>query len=232
MAVTKGPLASLVATGNLGNGAIQFRTMNGRTHAYKPTPPSRQNKATASAKQAIQRDKFSRVCDEWKALSVNDRLIWKNISVALERDLSPWNAYLKYSLQDIDMSQNLIDYLKRQQLSTNTIKHKAGQNLSGNMAVIIYDGMALYADNSNINHAGIVIGITTGGASIGSDATIQYHGEMTEPSWNWITNEPIFLGTHGRLSQIDTSTAFSNILGFAVTPTTMFINLETPILRI
>lgn len=108
---------------------------------------------------------------------------------------------------------------------------EAGQTLSGQMAVVAVDGKAYYADNSNIAHAGLVVGVTTGAAMQGATASIRLFGEMTEPSWDWTPNLPILLGRDGRISQSDTATAFSQILGFALSGTTIFINLEPPILR-
>ena len=44
-------------------------------------------------------------------------------------------------------------------------------------------------------------GITKGAASIGNLAAIQTSGYMTEPSWSWTPDAPIFVGASGVLTQ-------------------------------
>ena len=108
--------------------------------------------------------------------------------------------------------------------------YPAGVALGGHRMVILDDaGLAVYADNTIAAHANKVLGMTTGAASLGASATIQTGGELTEPSWTWTLDVPIYLSANGLLTQTPPTTGFSLIVGFPITATKIFINLREPI---
>lgn len=118
---------------------------------------------------------------------------------------------------------------------TTLLTHPAAMDLGGHRIVVLdSDGRAIYADNATIEHASILLGLTTGAASSGSDATIQPFGEIVEPSWSWALNEPVFLGANGLLTQVvpepGDSAAFQVIVGFPLSATSLFIRIDEPIL--
>jgi hypothetical protein len=71
--------------------------------------------------------------------------------------------------------------------------------------------------------------MTTGASSIGDTATIQTGGEMTEPSWSWVLDTPIWLSSSGTLTQVAPVTGFSLIVAFPISATKAIINLREPI---
>ena len=89
---------------------------------------------------------------------------------------------------------------------------------------------ALYADNTELSHIGKVLGVTTGAVESEALATIQTGGEMTEPSWSWVLDVPIWLGTNGLLTQTPPATGFSQVIGFPISATKMFISQREPII--
>lgn len=114
--------------------------------------------------------------------------------------------------------------------SAPTITAVAAANLSGHRAIVLNSTQqAIYADNQTSAHAARVLGITTGAAAIGSNATIQTFG-LTESSWNWSIG-PIFLATDGTLTQTPPTTGFLLVIASAIAPTKIFINIQSPILR-
>lgn len=113
------------------------------------------------------------------------------------------------------------------------LQYPAGEALGGHRIVILNDAeQAIYADNTIASHASKVLGMTTGGANAGDTATIQTGGEITEPSWNWAINQPIYLGTNGLLTQTQPATGFSLIAGFPIASDKIFIKLREPIFLI
>ena len=105
--------------------------------------------------------------------------------------------------------------------------------LGGHRAVVAdANGFATYADSSSLDHAGIVMGITTGAAEANTQVGIQNIGEMIEPSWEWIPERTIFLGTDGTLTQTPPTTGFLQALGFAVAQTKMIVQIGQPILLV
>lgn len=109
----------------------------------------------------------------------------------------------------------------------------ASASISGHAPVLLSGGQAAVADATVLAHLGRVIGITTGAANTGSPVAVFMHGSLTEPSWSWTPDAPVFLGA-GALTQTPPTLGggfvFSQRLGFALSPTVVFMDIEAPIL--
>lgn len=103
----------------------------------------------------------------------------------------------------------------------------AGETLSGHRVVQLIDGQAYYCDADNPDHAGTAIGLTTGAALIGDEATIQTLGNLIEPSWSW-TPGPVYLGSQGQLTQTPAG-MFLQQIGVALSTTSININPQLAI---
>lgn len=110
------------------------------------------------------------------------------------------------------------------------VQRVAGADLGGHRLVrTLADGSVDYVDNTNVLHGDDTLGVTTGAALTGAPATIQTSGALTEPSWSWTPGEPIFAGTNGQLTQTPPVAAFSQVVGFAATPTSMVVAIQPSI---
>lgn len=76
MARVKGPLMSLEASGNTTGAAMQFRTVGGRTHVYRPPAPESQNQGPPTPGQEAIRQRFKVAVASWAALIPQARLAW------------------------------------------------------------------------------------------------------------------------------------------------------------
>lgn len=103
----------------------------------------------------------------------------------------------------------------------------AGIALSGHRVVYIGNGNALYASSDGTGVTAIA-GITTGAASAGAPATIQFGGGMSDPSWNWSPG-PIWLELNGLLTQTAPASGAIVPIGTATGATRLRIELEAPI---
>ena len=94
------------------------------------------------------------------------------------------------------------------------------------------DGEAIYADNTNPDHANSATKITLGAAIAGGDLEVQLTGRITEPSWNWTPGARIYVGTLGQLvTTAPTSPAtFSKVIAIAETATRILIVQEPPLM--
>jgi hypothetical protein len=102
----------------------------------------------------------------------------------------------------------------------------------GGHRVVIASGLngADYADAFNPLHFGRVVGVTTGAADGGAMLLAQSAGPIDEASWNWIPDEDIWLGPNGTLTQVlPAEAAFVQRVGFAQTPTHMWVDLSEPV---
>lgn len=110
----------------------------------------------------------------------------------------------------------------------------AGPALGGHRAVGMDDtGVYRYASNATPADVLRVAGITVGAAASGAAVSVQTNGPITEPSWSWTPDAPVYLGQNGGLTQtaptLASGAVFSMAIGIALTPTSMFLRLNTPI---
>jgi hypothetical protein len=89
-------------------------------------------------------------------------------------------------------------------------------------------GEAIYADNTILSHANKILGMTTEATLTGATVTIQTGGEITDSSWSWVLNTPIWLSSSGLLTQVAPVTGFSLIVAFPISTTKIYINLREP----
>lgn len=109
------------------------------------------------------------------------------------------------------------------------VEFTAGTALGGHRAVRLQGGVAVYASNTALVDANVVLGITRGAADAGQPVQIQFMGLLTEPSWAWVPDLPVFCGINGLLTQAAPTVGFSLVVGIATTPTQVFIGAKMPI---
>lgn len=108
----------------------------------------------------------------------------------------------------------------------------AARNISGHRVIKATANGADYASSLEPGDANRVIGISMGASLQGDPVTIQTEGEMTEPSWNWDINLPVFNGVDGLLTQTNATTGYSLIVGIPLTSITILVSVKQPIITI
>lgn len=105
----------------------------------------------------------------------------------------------------------------------------AGENLSALRAVTTNSsGEAAYASNDTLANAQVV-GITLGAASSGQSVGVKTFGTMSDNGWTW-TKGAVYLGTNGTLTQTAPSGGAIIVqVGRALTPTQLFVDVDTTI---
>ena len=107
----------------------------------------------------------------------------------------------------------------------------AGAALGGHRMVVLNGGgAAIHADCTTPAHLGKVLGMTLGAIADGDSGDVLRAGEVVEPSWNWTLDTPVFLGTAGQLTQVQPVSGFSQIVGFPVSATKLFVSLREPLI--
>lgn len=108
--------------------------------------------------------------------------------------------------------------------------------ISGHRIVRISNtGNLAYASSTDISDAVNVIGISQNAAAAGGNVNIQTFGPLDEPSWNWIPGLPVFCGINGTLTQVPPEgpgDSFSIIVGTAMLPTRIYVDVKQPIILI
>lgn len=100
----------------------------------------------------------------------------------------------------------------------------AAEALGGHRAIT---GAGLHADVTTLD---IVVGVTTGAATVGQSVTYISAGAMDEPSWTWVPGGAVFCGVNGVLTQSEPVGTFRRI-GTAVTATRLAVDLQPTIYR-
>ena len=107
----------------------------------------------------------------------------------------------------------------------------AAENLSALRIVALnFDNTVSYASSSNLDQANRVKGLTVGSALDGESVEIIEEGPYTDESWDWGTNQAVFLRENGTLSIIPPTEGFYMQVAQSETSDTLYINIQTPIL--
>lgn len=115
-------------------------------------------------------------------------------------------------------------------LERTSLRYPANGAISGHRVMrCTSSGKVSYADSGTPSHAHSVIGISTNAAADNETVNVQFSGEVTEPSWNWTPNLPVFNGANGYLTQTPPTTGYSLIVGFALTSTKIVVGIKQPI---
>ena len=114
--------------------------------------------------------------------------------------------------------------------ASNVMEYVADGALGGHRIVrATAAGKVGYVDPSDPDQAHATLGLTTGAVADGALASVQFAGPITEPSWSWTPNLPVFVGAAGVPTQTPPSSGFHAPVGVAVSATSMVIQLKSPI---
>ena len=114
--------------------------------------------------------------------------------------------------------------------ASNVMEYVADGALGGHRIVrATAAGKVGYVDPSDPDQAHAALGLTTGAVADGALASVQFAGPITEPSWSWTPNLPVFVGAAGVPTQTPPSSGFHAPVGVAVSATSMVIQLKSPI---
>jgi hypothetical protein len=102
--------------------------------------------------------------------------------------------------------------------------YTAGEDIGGHRVVFMENGQWFYASDFSKLHIGSRVGITTGSAITGDPVNVQTFGHLTEGSWNFLVDKPIFLGDNGLITQ-SKPTVVLLTLGSVLTANTIYINI-------
>lgn len=116
-------------------------------------------------------------------------------------------------------------------VGADSVKYRAVGAIGG-QRVVRSNGSKLvsYADNTNVLHAPSIVGITVNAAIDGAEIAVKYEGEITDPTWTWTPNLPVFCGTNGTMTQTVPLTGFQLILGVATSANTLLLAIKQPLL--
>jgi len=100
--------------------------------------------------------------------------------------------------------------------STILATYTAGEVLSGHIGVVYLTGKVYKFDNTNSNHFGNVVGITTqSAAGDGSSVDVITYGSLSNTGGWTLTNGPVWLSSVGAVTSTAPTTGISQQIGYA-----------------
>ena len=102
--------------------------------------------------------------------------------------------------------------------------------ISGHTAVALDSGgLLIYADCTNPAHIGAVQGVIANAYGAGDPAVVQTDFDLTHAGWAFATG-PVFVGASGALVQaLPVGAVFAQVVGYALAPTRIRIDVQPPI---
>ena len=108
------------------------------------------------------------------------------------------------------------------------VQRLAGETLSALVAVYELAGVVFRLDQADGEHIALLLGITLTAADAGAKLNIQRTGVIDDAAWAWNIGR-VWLGTDGALTQVPPTQGFNLLIGAAVSPTRLILNLQDPI---
>ena len=106
----------------------------------------------------------------------------------------------------------------------------AGESLSALRAVTVgSDGRVIYADVMDVATRN-VIGVTETAAAEDATVRIRHQHHLTDSSWSWTPGQPVYVGAGGVLTQTPPSATYIVHVGVAISATSIFIDIQPPII--
>jgi hypothetical protein len=105
----------------------------------------------------------------------------------------------------------------------------AGEDLGQGKIVAVSGNTFVLADNDVIAHVNAIVGITLSATLTGNTAQVLQIGKVTNNTWSWTPDQPLFVGSNGDMTQTPPATGFVQVVGVAVTATEINFEIKTPV---
>lgn len=104
----------------------------------------------------------------------------------------------------------------------------AGETISALRVVYETAGEVFLLDYRDEDHIDLLLGVTLTAGVAGAPINVQRLMDITDASWNWTLGR-VYLGANGTLTQTPPADGYDVLIGYAVSPTRLTLNLQDPI---
>jgi len=91
------------------------------------------------------------------------------------------------------------------------------------------DGLVHVLDKDDGDHITLIAGLTITATATAGDVTVQRAGPVDDDAWEWVASGPIWLGDSGIPTQTPPTTGYDVQIGYAVSPTRIYLDIQPPI---
>lgn len=107
----------------------------------------------------------------------------------------------------------------------------AGPIIAYKLVTTDESGRVIYVSSGSMEHYGLLLGIAvTAAGQAGDPVTIQSNGIVQNDGWSWVPHELLYVGLNGDLVR-DQHGVFYQVVGYAVSPTEVFLRFGRPVVR-
>lgn len=108
------------------------------------------------------------------------------------------------------------------------------RNTSGSMSALRVvwegsDGIVHALDKDDGDHIGLIAGLTITATGAEGSVVVQRAGPVDDDAWSWVTSGLIWLGDSGIPTQTPPTTGYDVQIGYAVSPTRIYLDIQPPI---
>lgn len=108
------------------------------------------------------------------------------------------------------------------------------RNTSGSMSALRVvwegsDGIVHALDKDDGDHVGLIAGLTITATGTAGSVVVQRAGPVDDDAWSWVTSGLIWLGDSGIPTQTPPTTGYDVQIGYAVSPTRIYLDIQPPI---
>ncbi|WP_103018103.1 hypothetical protein [Alicycliphilus denitrificans] len=89
-------------------------------------------------------------------------------------------------------------------------------------------GVVRPVDYDDMDHVYLISGLTLTATPSAGDVTVQRSGPVDDTAWTW-TPGPVYLGAGGALTQAPPADGFDILIGYAVSPARLYLDIQDPI---
>jgi hypothetical protein len=104
------------------------------------------------------------------------------------------------------------------------VTYPAGDLIHSNRGVYLEDGTIYELSNLNVDKAHLYLGIATQSGTVGTEIKVRIFGEIADSGWTWNTNDNIYLGLDGVLTQTAPTSGIHFVIARPVTSTKISVN--------
>jgi hypothetical protein len=132
---------------------------------------------------------------------------------------------LKAVIQDFEVIQDTV--------SNSLVRLPCAETILESYAVKLNSANQLEKCSAfDINHINSLIGLAKQTGNLNELITVNKSDLITNSTWSWTPNKPVFLGLNGTLTQAPIGVAFLQQVGIAITATQLLIRILQPFKRI
>lgn len=104
----------------------------------------------------------------------------------------------------------------------------AGEVISA-LKLVYFDGVNVFVGDKGSYGTSKLLGVAVNAGGVGDIIKVHLMGQISDPSFNYTLNAPLFLNSNGTITEVPPTVGFSCRVGFSLGPGRIFVRIDEPI---